>query len=342
MNIYDNNGWLALERIYLNPLFNFYVIVGPRQVGKTYGTARFILNTGDKFLWMRRTEDEILMLLSAPENSPFYAHDADVYIKQLPKTKLCGVFRTREEMEPELIGYCAALSTIKNLRGFNLTGVKWLIYDEFIPESHVRKFKHEGDAFLNAYTTISGNREIEGQPPLKAILLSNSNDLSHDILYSLGVIHDIEDMERKGKEIRLLDARGIAIILPRSEKVIGERKKSALARVLSNDSAFWEMAFNNEFAYNSDLYIMPVDPAALVPYCKIGKLYFYMKKGTECFYCSVRKRGIFNVEFPDGKEGVRASMFYSFPVLDAYEMGLLAFEEYTAKKLFIDTFNIKM
>ena len=341
MNIYNSEGWLDLKRIYLNPLFNFYIVIGSRQVGKTYGTAQFILGTGDKFLWLRRTEDEVLMLLSSIENNPFFEHDHNVFIKSLPKTKLCGIYRNTET-EPELIGYVAALSTIKNVRGFNMTGVKWLIYDEFIPESHVRKFKHEGDAFLNAYTTIAGNRELKGEPALKAILLSNSNDLSHDILYSLGVIKDIEDMERKKQEIKLIEKRGIAIILPRSERIIGLRKKSALAMVLSDDSAFWEMAYNNEFAYNSDLYIMPVDPAALVPYCRIGKLYFYTRKGTECFYCSVKKRGIFNVEFPEGAEGIRASIFYNFPITDAYNNGMLAFEEYTAKKLFIDMFHIKM
>ena len=341
MKIYDNNGWLDLERIYLNPLFNFYIVVGPRQVGKTYGTSKFILSTGDKFLWLRRTEDEVLMLLSSIENNPFYEHDQNVFIKALPKTKLCGIYR-KTDAETDLTGYVAALSTIKNVRGFNMTGVKWLVYDEFIPETHVRKFKHEGDAFLNAYTTIAGNRELKGEAALKAILLSNSNDLSHDILYSLGVIRDLEDMERKRQEVKLIEKRGIALILPRSERITGQRKKSALAKVLSDDSAFWDMAYNNEFAYNSDLYIMPVDPASLIPYCRIGKLYFYTRKGTECFYCSIRRMGKFNIEYPEGAEGVRASIFYSFPITDAYNNGMLAFEEYTAKKIFIDTFNIKM
>ena len=228
------------------------------------------------------------------------------------------------------------------MRGFSLRGVKWLVYDEFIPERHVRKFRAEGDAFLNAYTTISGNRELDGEEALKAILLSNSNDLSHDVLYALGIIHDIEEMERKKQELRLIEKRGIAIVLPRSEKVIGKRKLTAMAKVLSDDSEFWGMAFDNEFAYNSSLYIMPVDPASLVPYFQLGKLYFYIRKGTDNYYCSIRKRGVFNVVFPDGQEGVRASLLYSYGITDAYNMGMLAFEEYTAKKIFIDLFNIKV
>lgn len=343
MKIYDNNGWLSLEKLYTDPVYNFFVVVGPRQVGKTYGTSRFILKTGDVFLWLRRTEDEVMMIASAPENSPFWKHDKTIFIKALPKSKVCGVYRiSGADEEPELIGYIAALSTIKSIRGFDMSHVKWIIYDEFIPESHVRKMKHEGDAFLNAYVTVSGNRELEGEAPLKAILLSNSNDLSHDILYSLGIIHDIEEMERKKQEVRLLQKRGIAIILPRSERVISERKKSAIARVLSDDSEFWGMAFENEFAYNSSLYVLAVDPAALVPYCKVGKLYFYQRKGTESFYCSLVKRGVFHVEFPDGQEGIRASFNYTYAVTDAYSAGMLAFEEYTAKKLFIDMFNIKV
>ena len=342
MKIYDSAGWLSLDKLYTDPVYNFFVVVGPRQVGKTFGTGRFLLETEEKFLWLRRTEDEVMMLASAPENNPFFKHDKNTFIKALPKSRICGVYRWGESEEPEMIGYCAALSTIKSIRGFDMSQVKWLVYDEFIPESHVRKIKHEGDAFLNAYVTISGNREMEGEEPLKAILLSNSNDLSHDVLYSLGIIHDIEEMERKKQEVRLLQKRGIAIILPRSEKVVGERKKSAIARVLSDDSEFWGMAFDNEFAYNSTLYILAVDPASLLPYCKVGKLYFYQKKGTDNFYCSLIRRGKFNVEFPDGQEGVRASFPYTYAVTDAYNCGGLGFEEYTAKKIFIDMFGIRV
>ena len=344
MKIYDKNGWLYLDDLYLNPSYNFYVVVGPRQVGKTFDTSRFLLEKiNGLFLWLRRTEDEVLMLQSAPENNPFYEHDKDVFIKSIPKTPICGVYRNEGE-EKTLIGYVGALSTIKTMRGFSLRGINWLVYDEFIPERHARKFKAEGDAFLNAYTTISGNRELEGQEPLKAILLSNSNDLSHDILFTLNIIRDIEEMERKNQEMRLIEKRGIAIILPRSDKVIGQRKKTALARVLNENDDFWQMAFDNDFAYNSTLYIMPVDPLSLLPYCRIGKLFFYTKKGTECFYCSIKQHGTFNQNsvFPEGQEGMRASLFYSYALIDAYNRGMLVFEEYTSKKLFIDMFNIKV
>lgn len=342
MNIYDKNGWLDFDKLYTDDVYNFFIIIGSRQVGKTYGTAKFILQRKEFFMWMRRTEEELYMLMTDPDKNPFTEHDPNIIIKALPKSKLCGIFKMDDPEAPEMIGYAAALTTIKTMRGFNMQHVKWLIYDEFVPEKHVRKIRKEGDAFLNAYVTISGNRELQGKKALKAILLSNSNDLSHDVLYSLHCIHDVEEMKRKKQEIKLLNKKGIAIILPKSEKIIEERKKTAIARVLSEDSEFWKMAFENDFAYNSMLYILPVDPASLIPYCKVGKLFFYQQKGTGNYYCSLVKRGVFNIEFPEGLEGVRASMIYTYPVIEAYNSGGLAFEEYTAKKLFIDTFNIKV
>lgn len=35
------------------------VIIGPRQVGKTYGTLKYLLDAENQFFYMRRTGDEL-------------------------------------------------------------------------------------------------------------------------------------------------------------------------------------------------------------------------------------------------------------------------------------------
>ena len=44
-----------------------------------------------------------------------------------------------------------ALSTVSNLRGFDMSDCTLLIYDEFIPEPHERPLKNEAAALFNAY-----------------------------------------------------------------------------------------------------------------------------------------------------------------------------------------------
>lgn len=64
----------------------------------------------------------------------------------------------------EKYGIGMTLPSIANIRGFNGSQFEDVVFDEFIPERIVIKRKAEGDALLNAYVTINGNRELEGKP----------------------------------------------------------------------------------------------------------------------------------------------------------------------------------
>ena len=97
-------------------------------------------------------------------------------------------------------GIATSLSEIAHIRGFIGSGFSDLVFDEFIPEKGVVTRRTEGDAFLNAYTTINGNRELAGAPPLRAWLLANTNNIKSPVLDALNLTDDILWMRRKGKE----------------------------------------------------------------------------------------------------------------------------------------------
>ena len=99
--------------------------------------------------------------------------------------------------EKTLHGYTSALSTFSNLRGFDGSNIKILLYDEFIPERHERLIKNEADAFFNVYETINRNRELQGGPPLIALCLSNSNSLASPIFTALNLVKTLERMHNK-------------------------------------------------------------------------------------------------------------------------------------------------
>lgn len=245
MGLYSEMGFLNINWIVERcDKFNlsFIVIIGPRQVGKTFGTLKYMIEYKLKFILMRRTQAEADFINTGIMN-PFAGIDPEVTVKKLTKYT-GGIYKE------ELIGVTMALSTVSKIRGFSGIDFSDLIFDEFIPEIHVNKMKNEDDAFLNAIITLSGNRELEGKPPMRVWLLANSNNFSSPILASMGLQSKLEKMANKGQEYAILPDKGIFLLLPLSQEVINKRKNIAIYKVIDSDSNFSKMAFGNEFSYN--------------------------------------------------------------------------------------------
>ena len=55
MGLYDNNGYLDIEKI-IRCGQPFIFIVGGRGTGKTYGMLKYVLDNNIPFIYMRRTQ----------------------------------------------------------------------------------------------------------------------------------------------------------------------------------------------------------------------------------------------------------------------------------------------
>lgn len=237
--------------------YTYIFVIGGRGTGKTYGVLRDMLDRQTKFILMRRTQAQVDMI-NKPEFSPFRPHmldDTNLHIGSGPISRYSSGFYFQDTDGEKWvnsgnpIGYTCALSTIANMRGFDASDVTYLIYDEFIPERHERPIRHEGDAFLNAYETINRNREILGREPLKAVLLSNANDLSSPLLEGLNLIDAVDKMCRKGRCIYTDDKRGIAIIMLNDSPISARKSDTALYKMAST-GRFVSMALGNQFSDN--------------------------------------------------------------------------------------------
>lgn len=297
MNIYTPAGWLDaphIEEIADRNNIAFIVIIGKRQIGKTYNVLKLMLDENKTFILLRGVKTEMDML-KRNVNSPFekikgYEHKIE-FVSETEYTATITKTETETNDAGELvesktnIGMLSALSCIGRIRGFNGDPYTDVVYDEFIPESHLLKVRHGDDAFNNMYTTIAGNRELEGKKPLRVWLLANSNNLDNDILQALNITDIVERMSLRGEESRIIKDRGIMILLPDSHAIIEKRKQTALYRAIGGDSKFARMAYGNEFAYNdySDVYNCPLQeykPLILVT----GAFTIYLHKSDKTLY----------------------------------------------------------
>ncbi|MBP5750905.1 MAG: phage DNA encapsidation protein, partial [Firmicutes bacterium] len=211
-NIYTQDGWLDVPALAARGCW-LNVITGPRQVGKTYGKLKYIIEEKRPFILMRRTVEEVQFLGINTEVNPFKVFEPEHEISMDRAGKILNISE-----DGEIIGICLGLPTVATIRGFSASRFTDIIFDEFIPEKHVIQRKTEGDALLNAYTTINGNRELEGRPPVRLWLLANSNNINSPILTALGLVDPILRMREKGQEVFQKD--GVLIVQPGSMKII--------------------------------------------------------------------------------------------------------------------------
>lgn len=349
MELYLDSGYLNvpwINKVANNNQCPFIVIIGKRQVGKTYGVLQYVVQEKEPFILMRRSTIE-LDFISKNENSPFAKIQGCKHIEIDKNSKYTADIIAHYGEGDENIGLALALATIANIRGFNGDRYKRVVFDEFIPESHVWKIRNEGDAFLNAYVTISGNRELEGCEPLQCWLLANSNDLSSPILSALKITDDIANMVKQGQEIKILRERGILIIYPKSELIIDQRKTTALYRAVGTDSDFANMSINAGFNNDThDIGIVDLTNYIMVSAYHINNvvIYCYMN-GDRLFYTThyYPRCGKIIEEFNVGFDAeVRRNMRIFPNMKSAILRGYAIYSSYEVKKVIFDFYGIKL
>ena len=336
MGLYLPSGYLNQDWIYEQAKrigAAFIIEIGARQVGKTFGTLQHTLKKGSPFILMRRTKDEAKFISNGAVN-PFLALGEHDITCKTETEYTGGIYK-----EDTRIGMILSLNTVAKIRGFYGGDYTDLIYDEFIPESHVYKIKNEGDAFLNAIVTISGNRELEGKPPLLTWLLSNSNNIASPVLSALNLTDKIESMIMKGQEFSAMPERGVVIVLPKSEQILQKRQANALVKAAGQQSKFYQMAYQNQFAYNDPEHVGQKPIADYKPLFSVqGRFTVYQRKGQQELYITQYRKS--SREFPDSTRGYRQMLLYYPELKVLYTTGRCYFQNMTVKQLYIDILKL--
>lgn len=329
INIYLESGYLNIPAILkLNKPFTF--IVGGRGIGKTYGALKYIVDNRVSFMLMRRTQTQT-DLINKPEFSPFksVADDLTRDIAVSSNSKYSSIVY----LDDEPLGYTCALSTISNMRGFDASNVKILVYDEFIPERHERPIKGEGAAFLNAYETINRNRELKGQPPLQCLLLANSFNIANDIFMEMGLVNVAARMQRDGQELYINDQTGVCLIMPNNSRISEAKATTALYKA-TKDGTFNKMALGNEFAYDPDDNIGTKPLKEYRPVVTVGGITIYKHKSGRDYYVTEQDNGSQNRYNTDSVDLKRFLKKYGIGLYNAYMADRMTFQNMLTKSLF--------
>lgn len=340
-NLYTPEGWLNFDYIDQQPAW-MIVIIGKRQVGKTYGALLNMLKTDKQFILLRRTTAELDTISATPDLNPFKVFEPEYHVGLFKKGRFCEIKNYFTDPDGAIEqgkqrGIATSLSQIASIRGFNGSAFTDLVFDEFIPEKGVVTRKTEGDAFLNAYTTINGNRELSGMPPLRCWLLANTNNIRSAVLDALNLTDDVLYARRKGKEMLTTDD-GVLIIQPNSEKVTELRKETALMKRVNAKGEFYKMAIENEWSYDESPYIRSLSLKGMQPVFNYGNLVYCWESDKGFYICRAGFKG--GTRFEESKTGREQLALRYGSLIDAYYAGLVFFADLRCQSIFQQIFNI--
>lgn len=290
-NLYTSEGWVNTSLL-INSPSPLVIAIGGRGIGKTYGCLKDLYNTGKEFIYLRRTQTQIDNI-SIPALNPFNAlapEGINVTVRKNGKY-IVDFYRNFPNEEGELIpentpfSIGVALSTFSNIRGIS-SNADYVLFDEIIPERSERKnlIKEEGECFLNLIESLNRNKEIQGLPPMKFILLSNSNTINSQILSALNLIDVLDTMERKGKN-RTTVKNGLIEIFKYSDSPISEKKKTTfLYNVASKESDFYNMSVENRFSSADREYVKSEPLKEYNPVIAVNGVTVYSHKTEQKYY----------------------------------------------------------
>ena len=270
-----------------NKLRPFTFIVGGRGIGKTYSAIeRGLTEHENAFLYLRNTKEQIeesCGIFGNPFKKWATDHNRDIQlVKDKNHALIVEYINDGQKIAKKVTGAGAALSVFSNLRGVDMSNVNYIVFDEFI-ENRTLTF-NQYDAFLHMYETVNRNRELEGLPPVKCVLLSNAQRLGNPILRGFNLIPVIENMQKTGQKSYADGA--IRIELPFSE--VSEEKRQTALYNATRGSEFASEALDNNFINDSFTGVKKVNIQEYNPVVCVDDIYIYRHKSEAVYYaCSI-------------------------------------------------------
>lgn len=326
-----------------------YFVWSGRNTGKTYSALRYMVETDSRFVFVKRTVEDVNFLLSGSgkvgtklsqygaDVSPFVAINRDFGTNIKPfgiyKGYLGGFWKCNEKNEPILspIGYIVSLSAISKIKGFDLSECDYIIFDEFIPQPWERVDKQEGKQLLDLYMTVSRDREHRGRGPLKLLCLANPTDVNCPIFQELEIADDAVSMTRRNEEYLIVRNMCLHEIKMREDFLHVESEMSAIKSM--ENTAWHSMTMGDGFAYND---FGSIGPQALKGFrclCEIryrrARWFLYQK---DSMYYVCKSPGRYNNGLYDLNTDKDARRFYLEMQIDLkheYIDGNVKFQTYT-------------
>ena len=268
----------------------FCLVIGGRGTGKTYTSLKTLLEEDIMFIYMRRTGKQ-MDVVTKDELSPIVMVGHDLGMELTTESLggyISAVYHKGDDDKAtgSPVAYIMALNSVASIRSFDASRVKVLLYDEAIPEKSERAFRAEEECFLQCIESIARNRELQGDDPLKVVVLANANNLEAPVLRALNCIRTLDNMRKKKQTQKIDKTTGLSIFLLKDSPISAEKRQTALYKLTLGKGDFVDMALDNSFSADNytDISVRPLNE--YVPIATIGSICLYRHKNDYTWYVS--------------------------------------------------------
>ena len=331
--LYTAAGWVNWDYI-MNQPESIISVVGARGTGKTYGCFKWLIENQKRFIYLRRLKSQ-LEECKKDSGNPFKRLNMDMDISIKPFANGGTVLFNYEEKGGLNVAVGVALSVVANLRGVDYSDYDYVVFDEFISSDGERPIRNEFQAFLNFYETVNRNRELEGRPAVKCIMLGNANRIANPYFTGWHCMRRVLNMIRGKQFVWRTDDRSRMIILL-LESPISEKKQDTVLYQNAN-ADFITMALDN--AFRTDETNIKSEPLKEFNHIvSVGEIGIYVHKSDRRYYVSATTSKPYYDAF-----GMGLKMFQlDYYMLRVYYMvnKTMTFENFECELLFREMFNL--
>ena len=289
-------------------------------------------------MYFRRLQTQI-DIVAKPEFSPFKKLDRVRKFITTSKPISKNVFGFYAGDDEKMIGYAGALSTFQNLRGFDGSDISTILFEEAIPKLSERSLPNEWFALMDAYETINRNREIdEGKPPVKLVLIGNSNNTAAPILVQAGLVSRIERMKQTGQQVFADPERSLLLIVLRDTKLGEEKADTAMYKFLGRDNAYTRASLDNSPPEEWGRMTASRPLREYKPVVAVGEICIYKHKSRAEWYVSGHVSGSPD-RYGAGDQDLRRFRILYRMLWAAFIERRVWFENTVCEVLFVEYFN---
>lgn len=326
-----------------------YLIWSARSDGKTYSSLRYCVENKIKFVFIKRTIEDVNMLCTKAKGdtkfdiSPFVPLNRDFGWNYKPikvNKGLAGFYPCDNEDKPygDPIGYVVALAIATDVKGFDISICDLMIFDEFIPAPYARVSRKEGKALLDCYLTVTRDRIKRGRGELKLICIANATSINNPTFHELEVTDIAARMDITNTEYHY-DERKIMMHFIPGVNLEDKAPEDLTGIELAMKGTDWaEMSFGGHFAYDDfsavkHIRLKNYQPLTAVRYNR-KEYYIYIKDGYYYMCKSKAKVEIYDLS----RENEQKRFFYDYIVRlrEATVNDRMAFSDYSMYDLIIN------